>query len=322
MTTDSVTNQVVSGKDNNGKAITTTVIVGQQVNLMAVVPQGLVMTSVQWTIPGETVAGYTQSQAAATAEYLTDADLAANPLTFYWIAAGSETVTCDYKVSGVVRQMTAVFTVLAPTARFTATITTERSPVDVGPDLKHDLSMSLHLGTAKEGIDWSGTVTTVAGEAGQIATTQTICTDRLREDNAGNWTSFCSASDYICDDYPEEPHDGGYVNDESWASIGASSTAKAEAADSPFEAMETGYKFYNVDDDFENYLMYRPSGTNSIWVTLSVIEWHWDGSATYANNRWSLDPGSHPNKPGQGIKGSASTSLPEWDSYFGILKYR
>ena len=121
---------------------------------------------------------------------------------------------------------------------------------------------------------------------------------------------------------PEEPHDGGYVNDESWASIGASSTAKAEAADSPFEAMETGYKFYNVDDDFENYLMYRPSGTNSIWVTLSVIEWHWDGSATYANNRWSLDPGSHPNKPGQGIKGSASTSLPEWDSYFGILKYR
>ena len=68
MTTDAVTDQVVSGKDGNGKLITTTVIVGQQINLRAVLPAGVNVTGEQWTIPGTNgnspfaIEKYTQSR--------------------------------------------------------------------------------------------------------------------------------------------------------------------------------------------------------------------------------------------------------------------
>ena len=82
-----------------------------------------------------------------------------------------------------------------------------------------------------------------------------------------------------------------------------------------------GYQFYQVDDEFENYLMYRPDGDNSIWVTLKVIEWDWDASATCTDAHWTLDSGSTPSSPSVRYISEQSTTLPIWTSDFTKLHY-
>jgi Carboxypeptidase regulatory-like domain len=70
-------------------------------------------------------------------------------------------------------------------------------------------------------------------------------------------------------------------------------------------------------DSFKTYLMYKPFGDNSIWVTLQVINWSLSRSATKTTAggiaKWSMDPGSV--DPEKDPKGSPSTVLPTWSSY-------
>jgi hypothetical protein len=68
-----------------------------------------------------------------------------------------------------------------------------------------------------------------------------------------------------------------------------------------------------VIDTFENYLMYRPSGMDSIWVTLSVFGWYWGGTASRGPGGWALNTGISPTVS---PTGSNSVALPAWDDYF------
>ena len=77
----------------------------------------------------------------------------------------------------------------------------------------------------------------------------------------------------------------------------AQAVRKKSDGDSPYETLMAGYQFYQVDDEFRKPLMYRPDGDNSIWVTLKVIEWDWDASATCTDAHWTLDSGSTPSSP-------------------------
>jgi hypothetical protein len=64
--------------------------------------------------------------------------------------------------------------------------------------------------------------------------------------------------------------------------------------------------------NWNTYLMFKPSGTGSSWVTLKKVNWSWDGKAT-------LVPNSNPYQwmptdvttPGSGT-GSDSTEFPTW----------
>ena len=110
MTTDAVTDQVVSGKDGNGKLITTTVIVGQQINLRAVLPAGVNVTGEQWTIPGTNgnspfaIEKYTQSRGGGivTAFAAQDPLLQGASVQYYWIAGSNlpYQVQCTVTVAG------------------------------------------------------------------------------------------------------------------------------------------------------------------------------------------------------------------------------
>ncbi len=47
-----------------------------------------------------------------------------------------------------------------------------------------------------------------------------------------------------------------------------------------------------VQDSFEMYLMYKPSGSSSIWVPIRQVNWVWGGRAIPTNGIWDLVPGT------------------------------
>ena len=71
------------------------------------------------------------------------------------------------------------------------------------------------------------------------------------------------------------------------------------------------YDKYTRTDNFSTFLIYKPEGKkgSTIWVTLSVINWGWYGTAEYVNNQWGLTSGD---KTGGG-NGTATSVLPEWN---------
>ena len=70
-------------------------------------------------------------------------------------------------------------------------------------------------------------------------------------------------------------------------------------------------------DEFRSYLMYRPAGVGSIWITLRKMTWHWKGAASRRqyDKMWELvpDSGDSPISPPRGL---ATCELPVWSSSF------
>ena len=76
-----------------------------------------------------------------------------------------------------------------------------------------------------------------------------------------------------------------------------------------------------VSDSFNLYLMYCPDGDDSIWVSLSLIQWNWGGNAVNGVDGWTLTPGSA-NFPPANVTGSDCTTLPQWNNFFNNLAFR
>lgn len=72
---------------------------------------------------------------------------------------------------------------------------------------------------------------------------------------------------------------------------------------------------YTKFDSFKTYLIYKPKGKDTIWITLSVINWGWSGTAEYnsTTSKWELTSG-HPSGGGNGVP---TSFLPEWTENIG-----
>ena len=82
------------------------------------------------------------------------------------------------------------------------------------------------------------------------------------------------------------------------------------------------------DDRFHTYLMYRPSGADSIWVTLGRLDWAWGGTAQRIGDlpRDDENPGQGERRQWEGPfqphwtanpAGVATSELPQWTAIFG-----
>ncbi len=107
-------------------------------------------------------------------------------------------------------------------------------------------------------------------------------------------------------------------------SIAASAAATWSSSDSPGAPLTSGFTTMNVATElFRIYFMYKPSGADSIWVTVGILDWHWRASTTRsgapAANTWGppsgLDANSNP-------VGSASTELPIWTANVTSLSFQ
>jgi hypothetical protein len=184
-------------------------------------------------------------------------------------------------------------------------------PVDVGNPGFPGSGNELHFGSnASPGIRWNAEVTTPNGGAGEIAFTQRIKTLRRFTLNDGTKQKLTSGDEFILDDGLGIQYDGT-------TSIGSNDTKTHSRNDTPGNILTQNDMKTSADDNFELYLMYRPTG--GIWVTLRKLEWHWKGSASkdVAGN-WTLDSGSTSASVDPGS--SDSTELPEWDNYFTNLE--
>lgn len=296
-------------------------IVGQKVLLLArSKPVGHAVTNVQWTIPGERIKNYTQSVGAGTRTELSAPDLQKVSIEFYWIGGGCQTVQVSAQVDGVAQTASATFKVLRPTMdRFKITT----SSVSVMTD--HFASpgnpvLGAYQGTpppARFGCQWDAKVTTTAGGAGQIAFTQKILVNRTWTNNAGVARHYTSGGVLVLDDGLGIQYDGPQP-----ISAGGSATLDGwKYADSPWIPLSASDRSASASERFELYLMYKPSGGDSIWVTLGMAEWSWAGATTRIGapasvaNNWNPATGAALTPAGSG-SGTDSTQLPTWTGSF------
>src|SRR5205807_10401581 len=64
----------------------------------------------------------------------------------------------------------------------------------------------------------------------------------------------------------------------------------APDSDTPGQGVFSTLQSLSINDNFQTYLMYRPSTPGSIWVTLNVLNWSWSGSATMPGGGWVVGP--------------------------------
>jgi len=284
---------------------TTNRVVGKKIKLQVRTrPSGLAMTNIQWTIPDEKVKNYTQSANAATITDLENDDLNAATIDFSWIKGGNKNVQVSAVVNGTTHTAAAINNVLAPTG---VTMTSVTGTVAVGNPGFGGGGIELHYGrSGANGIDWTQTCTAPGGGAGEIAGTQLNRSHRTRTLNAGNVQVNSTNGTWQLD--TTVPYGAAVA-------IASGSSATWTSNDTPGTALTNAYRQKSVDESFRIYFMYKPSGADSIWVTLMRLDWAWTASTTRvgapdsADNNWNAPTGvTNTVNP----SGAASTELPTW----------
>jgi hypothetical protein len=267
--TPTVTPRIMFGR-NDVTNKTTTVVVGQPIALTAsyTLPTGVSVKSQSWTVRGNVVSNYSQSNTAAVVTTYTSPSSTAT--TFYWIDGGTNTVSYSVTLSDNSGPFTAqaTFNVLRPTSSFSSTTGT----VQVCTSYCASTPPMLAFGdNTTDGITWNVTVTTPADGAGNVALTQVVqVTNTHILDPQGTQQTLTTGSAYVLDGTPQYP--GTPV------ALPASREASFAIRDAPGTTLATSIKHQSDSESFKTYLMYQPSG--GIWVTLASMTWSWGGAAT------------------------------------------
>jgi hypothetical protein len=151
-----------------------------------------------------------------------------------------------------------------------------------------------------DGITWTANVTPTNYAGGEINFVQLVNAIFLRCKQDGTLISLNTPS-------------GEYLLDTAfpYKEVSCSIEEELSSWDSPYTQLHSDDEFVIRYDQFQLYLIYKPDGQDSIWVTLSLMSWNWGGNAEKQNNgQWILvnDTGVH----GGGIS-SYTSILPEWD---------
>jgi hypothetical protein len=307
--------------DERGKVLTgtQTKIVGQRVQLrVRSVPGGSPLTNIQWSIAPagtvnqpSTVKTYVQ-EPTGTATPLAPTDLQAESVSFYWIsgelAGASRTVSVTATVRGQVKTKPLSYRVLRPRMdRFALA----KSSVNVCAKLGEAEGpfLAAHRPPYAKGCKWTAQVTAPAGGDGKIAYTQLIGRNAKKTLANGTVLHKDSADRFVLDDAAGIQYAGSKP-------IGAGSSENLDDdryGDSPGITLTPDMVSAEGDDSFELYLMYRPDGADSIWVTLGLGRWAWTGKTTRigapgTTNEWSQPTGTSL----MAVDGVDWVKLPQW----------
>lgn len=260
---------IVTGQTQN-------IIVGQIANLTGVVTPAMGLTNVAWTIDPKHLQNW---QGSATKSTPTPTDLTANPTKCFWYDAGNKTVTLSGSVLvngvaiGLLPAQT-TFNVLRPSHTITViALGKVGADLDYGiPDANGTYQQvtvpTLHFGKpqlAHQGISFSASLDPNWSDGNPkqlIQWVQVVTTDRELT-TASNGVNHKLQGTGLDTTYP-------YSTD-------------YYQTDSPSISTQFGYQSYSdvfVNDIFQMWLMYKPSGGDSCWVPLRVTTWEWGGDAT------------------------------------------
>ena len=330
---------VVSG---NAADSPTVVSVGQQIVLTGSVNDlgGLTVVSQIWTVGGTTVKSYspldmTTLNLAATPPVcsapmpaqLQAPDLTQPQITFYWIDGdpGTNSVTNDVTYTatlsdGSKAKAIAGFRPVKPSAitstvEFSGATTTNVPAVSIA--VAQNGVVTLGFGSSgapqSDGITFNMNLSTTIG--GKFALLQLVNFADTNTFPSGAPSVSSSKNLYVLDNgassngFPQYNGMGGIIPADpnaqpSWSLV-----------DDPNVAF-TGASGVSVTQQFKTYLMYQPPNANSLWVTLQLMSWNWNGQSALANGVWPTPTAFPPGVPtfSPNPSGSDSATLPTWGS--------
>lgn len=241
--------------------MTTNVIVGQKTSLTAeVLPATVTTSNRQWSIPGETMADYIASNSQASVTPLSS--LSGTSVNYYWVDGGDgRQVTFSFTVEGKSFSAMTTFNVKRPTASITT------SEGTIGIITSGNLRLQYGNGVTP-GLSFSRSITIPSGFSGTTQWVQLVSTLRRRRLNAGTWQELSAPVDVLDTTYPY-------------------STSNS-TNDSPFLLLTSDYSEVSINEVFDMYLMFTPSGADSRPVPLVKRRWQWTALATRSGSTWTL----------------------------------
>ena len=267
-------------------ATTVSVVVGQQILLTSSqsLPACLSVASQSWSVPGETVGGYT---AAVSGGFTTATNFAGPSTTFYWItSASSQQVTYSSTLnSGQSGSATATFNISGPVG---ATVATSMGSVQI-------LGSALSLGnpSATAGIKFTASATSQP-TGGTYKWAQLIPQFHIVYTNSTS-TDTCDAGVGIVGIPLDNiyPYATGLVTKDSPNIALTPSNFSATSMTTSFSA--------------QMFVLWNPGLANAIDVPLGSVTWQWAGAASLSGSTWTKTSGSH-----SANAFSASSAFPQW----------
>ena len=312
-------------------------IVGQKIDLSVKTtpdPGGLVWRAP--VLPGQAVENYTQSLDAGVVTPYFAGGNTCDPISFAWVAETSGPVTV-HTMSWMwdSYDLSASFDVISPQATFGSTtnpagVTVGRIPIarDGAPAYS---ATALHFGKAfcipdSSGIIFNGQVTSPQGGGGDVAIVQLIRRTDTATTRHELLYSIGSHGAPVLDNSiglatPQNFH--WQIDGDMELDLATESINNGLPEDSPYdEVLDESIKAVSLtqvtmDASFQTYLMYKPDGTGSIWVTLDKLTWNVSGTAIRTgplrNGNWILKPGSSVVNPANS-EGQSDLELPQWNN--------
>jgi len=268
----------------------------------------LTASNFNWSIPGEHYYGFTANLTNGGPVTMLQLSYTQSSISFNWTDGGFRAVSCSFDLNGVRVTAQGTIEVKKPTADFSlhvfSSVKVDQSNYYYAGQLVP--GWSLHFGTASHltnhGVVFIYTNLNLNGYAGGF---------EIIFSQIGEQTIWYNAPDNQCYEYYSKGVDGGFIY-----SSGASLTS-ANLTDSPGVGFLDGAlsRFYKGNQNMGMYLMFKPSGVNSIPVPIKVINWSWFGQATNSSPGgspiWSLESNSIPSE----MQGTVTSTPPSWTNH-------
>lgn len=330
--------------DETGKVVTGTPerMVGQRIQLrVRSTPVEQPLADKDWRIGGVIVKEYVQKYRGAYRTNLRPDELTLETVIFYWLDGSftgqPNTVTVSATTAlGQRKTKLVTFKVFMPDVdRFriiaqATHVTSEYRTIDSMSLTNYHRDPSGH-----EGSDWDVVATlpspTSTKADGEVAFVQLINVNRTWTDNAGTPHYKVSNKLVLDDSAPNarqidlDSPDVQYANKrENVAAGGTFATLRRfPDGDSPKQPLTAQDRSTSASENFELYLMYRPTGIGNIWVTLQMGTWSWGGTTTRIGapastaNKWNPATGTVPAATTTGLP---TTQLPLWSTSFHFVR--
>jgi len=283
------------------------VLPGEKMDLKLVAQN---VTDYEWTLPGEVIGGWTADTDKTYATELGAGDLDNQTVVYYWHDTGDKReVKCEVEIGVKDYTVSVKLHVKKPTYSVTNLDVDEVKVTDkyyygYGDWGLHFGAETTSPGTppTKYGFEIKCKVEVPSGfSQGVWQYVQLVKMDVHREDDDTNTAEYDMNGEWVLD--TTYPYAGG-----SWST----GSTERETDDSPCHWLRADMKWLQTNkDEFNMYIMFKPSGSNSIFVPLAVVNWWWKGKGQENGASWDLVVGSD----GWSTNPSASdvTTYPVWD---------
>jgi hypothetical protein len=291
----------VNKQDKTKKSVE--LVVGQQVTV-AVACQGKPLKKIQWTFPTEmtfdgvkpaVVSGYTADQGATSANVAPfdgKASATKQSFTLFFMSPGS--FKLDVTADG--QQSWTQLNVFSPSVKADDALTCVKGVRNGGVDANNTVIFQLDSGATvkpptfglgfndtcgmRYGIAWQFYVQT-SKYSGKVGMTQLI-SRHVEWDKRSCKPTFANAADNSTF-YNNQIVDAGPTTVGSWA-----------GHDAPFVPLKVSGGTITATFSADDYVMFRPSFTDAIWVPLATMHWGWQGSVSFLGVPrfpWKFDSG-------------------------------